>query len=394
MKNKVINSSSKKLIKIEQFYKEYYKSITCNKNKSEVQFVILTHTVSDVAEFISAINDMGKISIIISIPYSKDEAVYSSLSQKYKTITPSLNELLDPIYLKQLVLNSIDTKKSLIIVEIGGYFSSIISEIQSELHGNLIGIVEDTEAGHRKYERINEQLPCPVLSVARSRLKDAENFLVGESCLKAANSLLNSLAFKCDIKNALVLGYGKIGQGVCQLLKDQQLDVFTYDIDPSKRLLALSRNLKIPDKKHALSNADALFGASGAESVNKEDLPFIKNGCVLFSCSSKQVEFDLNTIKQNYTKLSVHAHLDKYENADNYFYVAGDGHPINFTNGRVLVGPLISIVHGEMLSAISEILALSYDNALQEISDDKKLILADKWINTFCNAKTGTYCHE
>ena len=151
---------------------------------------------------------------------------------------------------------------------------------------------------------------------------------------------------------------------------------------------------KFLDKKHALSNADALFGASGAESINKEDLPFIKNGCVLFSCSSKQVEFDLNTIKKNYTKTSVHAHLDKYENSDNYFYVAGDGQPINFTNGRVLVGPLISIVHGEMLSAISEILALSYDNALQEISDDKKLILADKWINTFCNSKTGTYCHE
>lgn len=355
---------------------------------------MLTHTISDVVEYISAINDMGEISLIISIPYSRDEEVYAFLSEKYKTLAPNLNELLDATYLKQLVLNSIDTGKPLIIVEVGGYFSSIISDIQSEMNGNLIGIVEDTEAGHRNYERINNQLPCPVLSVARSRLKDPENFLVGASCLKAANSLLNSLNFKLGIKNTLVLGYGKIGQGVCQLLKDQQMHVVTYDIDPSKRLLAFSRSFKIPDKQHALSNVDAIFGACGAESINKEDLSFIKNGCILFSCSSKQVEFDLSSIKENYTKTKVHEHLDKYENSDNYFYVAGDGQPINFANGRVLVGPLISIVYGEILSAISEILAFNYDNTLQEISVDKKFILADIWINTFCNKKTGTYSHE
>lgn len=393
MRNFSVDSPMKNFNNLDKVYKEYYKSITKNPNKSEVQFVILTHTVSDIAEFISAINDMGEISIIISIPYSKDEKVYDILSKQYKTITPTLNELLDSSYLKQLVFKNINPLKPLIIVEIGGYFSSIITEIQSELNGNLIGIVEDTEAGHRKYELLDENLPCPILSVARSRLKDAENFLVGSSCMQAVNSLLEKLDFNLSIKNSVVLGYGKIGQGVCQLLKDQQVNVCVYDIDPAKRLLALSRNFKIPEKAHALSNADALFGTSGAQSIKKEDLKFIKNGCVLFSCSSKKIEFDLNFIKENYRETYIHEHLDKYENSENYFYLAGDGQPINFAAGRILVGPLISIVHGEMLSAISEILALNYGNTLQEISDEKKFILAESWIKKFCNSKTGEYLH-
>ena len=93
MRNFSVDSPMKNFNNLDKVYKEYYKSITKNPNKSEVQFVILTHTVSDIAEFISAINDMGEISIIISIPYSKDEKVYDILSKQYKTITPTLNEL-------------------------------------------------------------------------------------------------------------------------------------------------------------------------------------------------------------------------------------------------------------------------------------------------------------
>ena len=380
---------------IERFYKSYYQSIINTPgHKPDVQFVILTHTVSDAVEFISAIDDLGKIALIISIPYSKDEKVYKALSHEYKTVCPNLSDLLDSDHLKSLVLNNVDTKKPLIIVEIGGYFSSIITDINTKMNGNLIGVVEDTEAGHRKYESILEGLPCPVLSVARSRLKDAENFLVASSCLRAANNLLSSLDFNLGIKKSLVLGYGKIGQGVCQLLKDQNVDVCVYDSDPSKRLLALSRGFNIPEKQHALSQVNAVFGASGNQSIKKEDLPFIKNGCVLFSCSSKRNEFDMAYIKENYKKTPIQKNLVAYEGASNYFYVAVDGQPINFANGRILVGPLISLVHGEMLAAISEILTLTYQNTLQEIPDEKKFTLAEKWIDTFCNEKTGAYFYE
>lgn len=375
-------------------YNSYYQSILKNKIKSSIQFVILTHIVSDVVEFISAIEKIGNIALLIAVPYSKDKITYKNQSKKYKTISPKLEVLLDAKQLINLVLENIDPARPLIIVEIGGYFASAISTIQKKINGNLIGVIEDTEAGHRKYEAFNKNLPCPVLSVARSDLKNAENFLVGRSCLKAVMTILDGMNSNFQNKSVLVLGYGKIGEGLSQLLKEKNMRVMVYDADPAKRLLALSRGYYIPEKTEALKEADFIFGASGAESVSAQDAYYIKNGAMLFSCSSKRVEFDINYMRGNFKKTKINQHVDHYQDDSRSFYVAGDGQPVNFACGKILVGPLISLVHGEMIAAASELSVNKYENKLQEIPQGLKKQLAENWINAFCNTTTGTYDHE
>lgn len=377
-----------------QQYDTYYESILKSQKKIGVQFVILTHIVSDVTPFISAVSNIGKIALIIAIPYSRDKSIYAQLSKKYTMRSPALEKLSDSVYLTHLVTEQINLSKPLIIVEIGGYFAAAASEIHKKTNGNLIGIIEDTEAGHRRYETLNGGLPCPVLSVARSHLKNAENFLVGSSCAKAAAAVLKKINFEMWNKNALVLGYGKIGQGLCQLLKERNLNVSTYDSDPAKRLLALSRGYPIPEKREALKWADLVFGATGTQSITSHDTPFIKNKTILLSCSSKRIEFDLKFIKTHYKKTKTNHDLDQYTRENQNFYVVGDGQPINFACGKILVGPIISLVHGEMLAAITELTSEKYENTLQEIPNELKKTLAENWIATFCNTTNGTYLYE
>lgn len=63
-------------------------------------------------------------------------------------------------------------------MEIGGYFAPVLQDLRTEFAQDFLGVVEDTEIGHRRYQEA-QPLPCPVVSVARSTLKAAEDSLVG-----------------------------------------------------------------------------------------------------------------------------------------------------------------------------------------------------------------------
>lgn len=375
-----------------KLFEHFYRELTKEVLNSNVQFIVLTHLVSDINEFIDAIKNIGKIAVIVAVPYSTDEDVLTKIEGSYKIVQPSLDELLNGEQLKNIVIPTIEKNKPTIIVEIGGYFSPVIDELNTYLEGNLIGIIEDTENGHRKYEEIVSVLPCPVLSVARSKLKDAENFLVGVSCVKATEQLLENI--DNPIKNTFILGYGKIGQSVANAMQQKNRSVSVYDTDPIARVVALTKGFNIPDKSVALGKANLIFGTTGFQSIQKDDIKKINNGAVLVSCSSKCIEFDMLEINKQYKCTAIHSLLDRYDNKDQHFYVAGGGKPINFIGGRMLVGPIISIVHGEMLFATKKLLTKKHANTLQEISLEDKDFLAKKWIHTFCDPETGNYHND
>jgi len=66
------------------------------------------------------------------------------------------------------------------IIDTGGHFSHVMHDLQLFFGSNLIGIVEDTENEHQKYEAAlltneneyeGDAFAYPVISVARSALK-------------------------------------------------------------------------------------------------------------------------------------------------------------------------------------------------------------------------------
>ncbi len=377
--------------KLKVFRKQYFQAIANLVPKCHTQIVIITHILPDRPELLEAIASIAPIALIVAIPYSIEHTALSSLQEKYTIVTPTLDELLNPHFLSDMNIKNIDPSISIIILEIGGYFASALELLKNRTNNNLIGIIEDTETGHRQYEKMT-QLPCPVISVARSSLKETEDALVGNSCLFSAESLLRQAGFLMEGKRALVLGFGKVGRGIAHALLRRHCPVSVYDKASIRRVLALSENFHVPEKKDALSQAEIIFGATGNFSLKAEDYPLLKKGAVLISCSSKTIEFDLDFLKKHYDRVEVFTNFDMYQNNEHFFYLLGKGKPINFLDGAV-IGPVLALVQGEIIFAIKTLFNLKDQTGIFEVNEQDRQLLADKWLYYFCDPSTGYYRH-
>lgn len=124
----------------------------------------------------------------------------------------------------------------LLIVDIGGYFAKAVPKICAMVQsGKIIGIVEDTENGHQRYFAALRDHDVAVWSVARSTLKQTEDYNVGKSLVRAADSIMRK-----DLMQRLedyacigVIGFGKIGSSIAQHLRSLNVaQVCVYDWDP------------------------------------------------------------------------------------------------------------------------------------------------------------------
>jgi len=90
------------------------------------------------------------------------------------------------------ILENID--KKIIILDIGGYFAPIINDLKERLKDKLLGVIEDTENGYKRYEQISN-LNIPLFTIARSPLKLMEDYLVGQSIFFSTENI-TELYFK------------------------------------------------------------------------------------------------------------------------------------------------------------------------------------------------------
>jgi len=373
---------------------KYFKDIARLVPIFDGQFIILTHILEDRAEWLDAISSIAPIILIVAIPYSVHLPSFNKLKKDYKIVTPSLMQLCDAQYLKNLIADHLSTSSPTIVLEIGGYFAKVLQNFNSTLTDKLIGIVEDTESGHRKYEQIANELHYPVVSIARSSLKSNEDFLVGASCLYSAEKLFREAGFLMDSKTALVLGFGKVGRGVAHALAKRHYHVMVYDVRPDCRLNALSEGFQIPDRNIALQKADIIYGATGDCSLARKDFTKLRNGVILISCGSKDVEFDIQALEKHYIKTSIFKNLDCYKNKSKTIYLTAHGTPINFIDGAT-IGPVLALTQAEIILAIKEVILLHSAGKTGVFTTNRmtKNLLTAKWLKYFLDPVYGSYLH-
>jgi adenosylhomocysteinase len=375
-----------------QFYQDL-----CGKEKHEnLQLIVIIHILPDILPILAALKSIVDIALIVVVPYSVHQPTLEYLNKRYRVITPSLEVMTnerDTFFHE--ILNNINVRKKTIIFEIGGYCAPIIKKLKKNFGNLLLGVIEDTEAGHRRYEQLAKVnlLPCPVISVARSLLKGPEDFIVGATCLHVVEKLIRTTGFPLHGRHSLVLGFGKIGRGVAHALRQYHSIVYVYDIDPIKNIQALSEGFQALDRKIALKQAEVVYGTTGCCSISKEDLSLLNNPVVLVSCSSKQVEFDVASLQALYHKHPIGDGVDLYQAKGKKIYLLADGKPVNFLNGSVTQGPLLNLPLGEMVFAIKKLFLANYPAKFNEITIQEKQVVATKWLKYFCNLETGRYKH-
>ena len=183
-------------------------------------------------------------------------------------------------------------------------------------------MIEDTENGHRRYEDL-DKLPCPVVSVARSPLKDPEDFLVGQSVVFSTEAVMRGRGDILHGRPALVIGFGKLGCSIARLLHAKGVQVTVYDIDPVRRTQALSQGFTVArDREGALSGAGLVLCATGAVSLRGEDFAHLRNGAYVATVTSSEDELDLDGLPDVYTRTTVGDHVTRYQTTGHYFYLA------------------------------------------------------------------------
>lgn len=259
--------------------------------------IVLTHLLPDRPELLDAFDAVCPIALVIGIPYSLVPDVLADVRRKYTVVTPSLAELLTPQFMTDLVSQTLSANLGfkLAIMEIGGYFAPALNAIQARFADQIVGFIEDTQNGHVRYETARP-LPYPVISVARSTLKEGEDTLVGPACYFSTEKLMRQLGVLLTPRRTLVIGYGKVGRGTAHALSKNYCPTTVYDINPIRNCVAQGDGMLIPNREDALRNADVVFGCTGVTSVAGADFDLLNDGCFLISCSSKNIEFDLATL--------------------------------------------------------------------------------------------------
>lgn len=228
-----------------------------------------------------------------------------------------------------------------------------------------------------------DKLPCPVVSVARSPLKDPEDFLVGQSVVFSTEALMRERGDILHGRPALVIGFGKLGSSIARLLHAKGVQVTVHDIDPIRRTQALSQGFTVArDRDNALHSAGLVLCATGAISLRSEDFSTLRNGAYVATVTSSEDELDLASLPGVYDRSRDTEHITRYQTTGHYFYLLNGGNAVNFLHGAS-VGPFIFLVQAEILAAIRMLARADLPAGVHEVPAADRTLIADTWLTYF-----------
>ncbi|MDR0604757.1 MAG: NUDIX domain-containing protein [Bacteroidales bacterium] len=344
--------------------------------------VVVSHIIPDSVYYLQAINEVFPIQVIVPKPNSIDRKTYKEIETKFK-ISRITRDNMPTTKANEVVKILKNTTEKIILFDIGGYFADIQRTWPSDILERIMLVIEDTENGHQKYEKKMQEhsYSFKIVAVARSPLKDNEDFLVGQSILFSADAILRQCGTLIQYLKCGVFGYGKIGRSIAFHLQQRGVKPSVYDINPLKRISAFNELNMIPTRENMIKELDVIFSATGNHCLNIEDFRNLKNGCFIFSVTSSDDEMDLKFLKGEYKKEKIRDYIFKYYNQRHFFYLVNNGNAVNFIHDAVM-GNFIHLVRGEMILAINNIADYNIGN-ISEVPTEIKKEIAESWLKVF-----------
>lgn len=328
--------------------KEFMSGISKGLPQSEQAFIVVSHINSTSLPLISTLAKSGRIAGIIAKPNSIDFNTYESLSDIYRFLNVSKEDFYQDGVIKEKIAPLISPKENLTIIDIGGYFAPALPELNQMT--NLTGIVEDTENGLQKYEKALAAFPqnkVPLFSVARSRAKDFEDYLIGRSIALSTMEIIRKQR-KINTASIGIIGFGEVGRGTAFYLKDTlKLNAEIYDCNEQAQKLINLSGFTPSSRKHIIANSDILICATGNGSLTDEDIPKLKQGVYIASCTSSDDEFSFSDFKIN----SQNTEASSITNCQGINFL-NKGNAINFLHPHAMekiLSPYIYLTHSALL---------------------------------------------
>ncbi len=372
-------------------------------NGNNTHSIILQHILPTTVEYIDRVNSVYPVDLIIAICYSVDMKTVDLLRTKGYTVyvPPDIDDMLNNLW-KVVVTRLKDATYPVIIQEVGGYFSEWTHELVKYPH--FMGCVEDTKNGLWRYEAAAQQTPLaiPVLSMADTLLKRVEDWLIGDACVYSLEKVMRTqMASMLQGLRVGVVGWGNIGKAVAAAFQGRHAIVSIYDINPIVCMMAYGRGYAPMPLAQLLAAADVVMGCSARRSIRAADVDDLKDGIVLCSASSKNIEFDLTGFSEiceieDVTPSGTNlCPIEKYtvKKTGKTFYVLDHGTPIDFLD-MPLQGAILDCTCSQLFVCLRELAARQLEPGIIGLTTDLQVEVAKKWLNVhsevFSNAAANT----
>ncbi len=199
------------------------------------------------------------------------------------------------------------------------------------------GVSEETTTGvHRLYQRFDEgKLLFPAINVNDSVTKSKFDNLYG-----CRESLVDGIKRGTDImiagKTAVVCGYGEVGKGSAQALKNYGAKVVVTEIDPICALQAAMEGYEVLTLDDVVDKADIFVTATGNRDViTLEHMQRMKNNAIVANIGHFDNEIQVDRLKNfpGIRYINIKPQVDKYVFPDGHgIILLSDGRLVNLGN--------------------------------------------------------------
>ena len=186
------------------------------------------------------------------------------------------------------------------ILDDGGDLTSIIHKKYPEMLSHICGLSEETTTGvHRLYEMVEKnELKVPAFNVNDSVTKSKFDNLYG-----CRESLVDGIKRATDVmisgKTALVCGFGDVGKGSAQSLRNAGAIVWITEIDPICALQAAMEGFKVVTVESVVEEVDIFVTATGnASIITYEHMSNMKDQAIVCNIGHFDNEIDVESIKK------------------------------------------------------------------------------------------------
>jgi adenosylhomocysteinase len=219
------------------------------------------------------------------------------------------------------------------ILDDGGDLTNMVLDKYPELISGIKGISEETTTGVlRLYERLkNGTLPLPAININDSVTKSKFDNKYG-----CRESLVDALRRATDLmlagKVAVVAGFGDVGKGSAESLKDAKVRTIVTEIDPICALQAAMEGYEVKKMINAIREADIVVTATGNFNIiSEEHFRAMKHNAVVCNIGHFDNEIDMAWLNANYghTMETIKPQVDKYTIDGKDIIILAEGRLVN-----------------------------------------------------------------
>ncbi|WP_026902964.1 adenosylhomocysteinase [Pedobacter glucosidilyticus] len=219
------------------------------------------------------------------------------------------------------------------ILDDGGDLTNMVLDKYPELAAGIKGISEETTTGVlRLHDRVKKgTLPMPAININDSVTKSKFDNKYG-----CRESLVDAIRRATDVmmagKVAVVCGYGDVGKGSADSLRNAGVRVIVTEIDPICALQAAMEGFEVKKLATAIKEADIVVTATGNKDIVRgEHFKALKDKAIVCNIGHFDNEIDMAWLNANYgdTKIEIKPQVDKYTIDGKDVIVLAEGRLVN-----------------------------------------------------------------